>query len=78
MVTQEQFAERLREHFPDADFQARDLTGGGDHWQLEIRAKAFQGLSMVQQHQLVYKALGEWMKSDIHALALTTKASDES
>ena len=31
---------------------------------------------MVEQHQLVYKALGDWMKGPIHALALNTKASE--
>jgi stress-induced morphogen len=50
------------------------MTGGGDHWQVIIESAHFQGKSLVEQHQLVYKALGDWMKRDIHALALTTKA----
>lgn len=64
---------RLLEHFPDAQVQARDLTGGGDHWQVDISAKEFTGKSLVEQHQMVYKALGAWMKKEIHALALNTQ-----
>jgi stress-induced morphogen len=50
------------------------MTGGGDHWQVSIETSQFAGKSLVEQHQLVYKALGDWMKREIHALALTTKA----
>lgn len=67
--------QRLTEFFPDAKLKLRDLTGGGDHWQLELISEKFQGKSLVEQHQMVYRALGEWMKKEIHALALTTSAS---
>ncbi len=66
--------ERLKTHFPDAQLKLTDLTGGGDHWQLAITSSEFQGKSLVAQHQLVYKALGDWMLGPIHALALTTQA----
>lgn len=65
---------KLLESFPDARVKASDMTGGGDHWQVVIESAHFQGKSLVEQHQLVYKALGDWMKREIHALALTTKA----
>lgn len=59
---------------PSATIKAVDLTGGGDHWQVTIRAQEFTGKSLVEQHQMVYKALGDMMKQEIHALALDTKA----
>ena len=65
---------KLLESFPDAKVKASDMTGGGDHWQVTIESSLFTGKSLVEQHQLVYKALGDWMKREIHALALTTKA----
>ncbi|MEI6398025.1 MAG: BolA family transcriptional regulator [Pseudomonadota bacterium] len=65
---------KLLESFPDAKVKASDMTGGGDHWQVVIESSQFTGKSLVEQHQLVYKALGDWMKREIHALALTTKA----
>lgn len=64
--------DKLLETFADAEIKLSDMTGGGDHWNLEIRSKSFEGKSLVQQHQAVYKALGPWMKKEIHALALKT------
>lgn len=73
-MTTEILTKKLLESFPDARVKASDMTGGGDHWQVIIESAHFQGKSLVEQHQLVYKALGDWMKREIHALALTTKA----
>ena len=64
---------KILENFPHAKVRATDMTGGGDHWQVSIEAEEFRGKSLVEQHQLVYKALGDWMKQEIHALALSTK-----
>ena len=72
MVTVEVLKKRLKDHLPSADIEAVDLTGGGDHWQVAIAATEFRDKSMVEQHQMVYAALGELMKADIHALALNT------
>lgn len=63
---------KLRDAFPGCDVKANDLTGGGDHWSVTISASEFVGISMIQQHRLVYEALGDWMKKEIHALALNT------
>ncbi|HJK96769.1 MAG TPA: BolA family transcriptional regulator [Polyangiaceae bacterium LLY-WYZ-14_1] len=49
-----------------------DLTGTRDHWQATVVATAFQGKTRVQQHQAVYRALGELMEGPVHALALQT------
>jgi len=76
MMNATQIEQRLLEAFPDAKIKATDMTGGGDHWQVTIQTGAFKGLSLVEQHQAVYKALGSWMRREIHALALTTKALD--
>lgn len=70
----EDIIQRIQTNLPGAQVKAYDMTGGGDHWQLSIVASEFQGLSLVEQHQLVYKALGEWMHGPIHALALNTQA----
>jgi len=53
---------------------ARDGRG---HFRVRIVAAAFAGVRPVQRHQLVYAALGDLMQTDIHALALDTKAPDE-
>jgi acid stress-induced BolA-like protein IbaG/YrbA len=48
----------------------------GEHFNAEVTSSAFVGKSRVQQHQLVYGALGDHMKRDIHALALKTFTPD--
>ena len=48
------------------------VQGDGQHWEAVIVSRAFEGKSRVQQHQLVYRALGERMKEEIHALSMQT------
>jgi acid stress-induced BolA-like protein IbaG/YrbA len=49
-----------------------DVRGDGQHWEAVIVSEAFEGLSRVRQHQLVYAALGGRMREEIHALSMTT------
>ncbi len=58
---------------PGADVIIDDLAGDGNHYHAKVTAPAFEGKSRVQQHQLVYKALGGRMGGELHALALTTE-----
>ena len=53
---------------------ARDGRG---HFRVRIVAAAFAGLTSVRRHQRVYAAIGTMMQTDIHALALETRAPDE-
>ncbi|MBF0453465.1 MAG: BolA/IbaG family iron-sulfur metabolism protein [Magnetococcales bacterium] len=46
------------------------LDGDGRHFDLTVVSAAFRGLSKVQQHQVVYKVLGDLMKEDVHALVI--------
>ncbi len=58
---------------PDAHVTIEDLSGGGDHLQVNVVSTAFAGLSLIRQHQLVYEALKDELASEaIHALALKT------
>ena len=61
---------------PDADIEIEDLAGDGDHYRARIISSAFNGKSRVQQHQLVYKALGGRMGGALHALALETEGTE--
>ena len=74
MIDPNRIRTMLLEALPGADVEVKDLTGTQDHFQATIVAPQFSGKSLVEQHQMVYRALGESMKQDIHALALTTKA----
>ncbi|KJV05461.1 BolA family protein [Methylocucumis oryzae] len=50
---------------------------GGGHFHVNIVAEAFQGKSLVQRHQLIYQALGELMKHEIHALGINALTPSE-
>jgi stress-induced morphogen len=65
--------ERILVHLPDAKVEVSDLTGTQDHFQATVVTPAFAGKSRIEQHKMVYAALGELMTGPIHALALTTR-----
>lgn len=78
MITPDQVSAMIQAGLPDASVQVQDLTGGGDHYQVVVVSSQFEGRSLVQQHQLVYKAVREAMSSEaIHALALKTYTPDD-
>ncbi len=60
---------------PDADIVVEG--DDGTHFQARIISESFAGKSMVQQHQMVYKTLGDKMGTDIHALSFQTYTPDE-
>jgi stress-induced morphogen len=65
--------ELIQKALPDAVIDIRDLAGDGDHYAATVTSAAFEGLSRVQQHKLVYDALGGAMGGELHALALQTQ-----
>ena len=62
----------IKSALPDATVEIRDLVGDGDHYQALVTSAAFSGKSRVQQHKLVYEALGGRMGGELHALQLST------
>jgi stress-induced morphogen len=66
---------RLVDAFPGAEIELTDLTGTEDHFQAVVVAAQFAGKSRIDQHKMVYAALGELMNGAIHALALTTRVA---
>jgi stress-induced morphogen len=74
MVEPAVLEQKLREAFPGAErIEVKDLTGTKDHYQAVVVAAEFAGKSRVEQHQLVYRALGALMDGPVHALALETR-----
>ncbi len=64
---------RIEAAIPGAHADVEDYTGGGDHFRATVTAAAFDGLSRVEQHRLVYGVLGADVGAAIHALALKTQ-----
>jgi stress-induced morphogen len=67
----------LREAFPGDGVAVEDRTGGGDHFQVTVVSPRFEGLSLVDQHRLVYDALAAPLADGtIHELRITTKGPE--
>ncbi|MEO6986534.1 MAG: BolA family protein [Paralcaligenes sp.] len=54
-----------------------EVDGDGAHFEALIVSTAFEGKRLIARHQLVYAALGERMKAEIHALSMRTLTPDE-
>jgi stress-induced morphogen len=67
----------LQQAFPDATkLSVLDRTGGGDHFQVTVESARFEGLSLVDQHRLVYEALATPLADGtIHELRIKTKGT---
>jgi stress-induced morphogen len=68
----------LRKAFPDsAELSVEDRTGGGDHFQVTVASPRFAGLSLLDQHRLVYDALAAPLADGtIHELRIKTKETE--
>jgi stress-induced morphogen len=72
-IKQEEIHKLLKEGFPDAEIEIKDLAGDDNHYAAKIRSSKFKGKTRVQQHQMVYASLKGKMGNELHALALTTE-----
>lgn len=74
MPSAEDIKQRIEAAIPGAHADVEDYTGGGDHFSANVTAEAFDGLSRIAQHRLVYDVFGSEVGAAIHALALKTQA----
>lgn len=77
MMSPDQIQELIQEALPGSEVVVQDMTGTQDHFQALVISPDFLGKSMVEQHQMVYRALGENMKQAIHALSLQTYTPEQ-
>ncbi len=69
MVTPEDIKGWIEQNLAGSEVE---IDGDGHHFEAVIVCPDFDGKSRIQRHQMVYGALGERMKSDIHALSMKT------
>ncbi|MAF99660.1 MAG: BolA family transcriptional regulator [Acidiferrobacteraceae bacterium] len=74
MVTPEEIKTWIEEKLESA---VVEVEGDGQHFYATVSSPDFAGKSMVVQHQMVYAALGDKMKADIHALSMKTVVPGE-
>jgi stress-induced morphogen len=73
MIDDDSLAALVRETFPDAEIGVYEYSGTGDHFNLHVRSAAFAGKSVLEQHQMVYAALGAALRDGrVHAVQLKT------
>ena len=68
----EEIKSLIKAAIPDAEITIEDLAGDNNHYSATIKSKVFSGKSRIDQHKLVYRALGKKMGNELHALALNT------
>ncbi len=78
-MTPEEVAELIESNLPDAEVAVGHPRGvdDEDHLAATVVSPAFEDRSLLDQHELVYDALGEHMTEEIHAIELTTYTPDE-
>jgi acid stress-induced BolA-like protein IbaG/YrbA len=74
MVTPEQVQSYIEKGLECTEIR---VVGDGQHFEALIVSEAFRGKSRIQRHQLVYAALGERMRAEIHALSMRTLTPEE-
>jgi stress-induced morphogen len=76
MPSSDELRNRIEQALPGSDVRVEDLTGGGDHFRAEVVSERFEGLSRIEQHQLVYGIFGAEIGGPIHALSLKTSTPE--
>ncbi|MFP4401602.1 MAG: BolA/IbaG family iron-sulfur metabolism protein [Candidatus Nanoarchaeia archaeon] len=79
MVSNEDIKHQLLQVFEDANIEVDNPRGDDVHFKIEIESSRFNGLSRVNQHKLVYKALGNKFNKcgqSLHAIELKTKGTE--
>lgn len=71
-MTPSELKQLIESRLPGARAQVRDLTGGNDHFRIEVRWSGFVGQSLLDQHRLVQGACREHLGAAIHAIEIKT------
>ena len=75
MISLEEIQNRLSQKIPGAEITVQDMTGTLDHFQVHVMWQGFRGMSLIEQHQTVNRALSDFLEDGrIHALAIKTFA----
>ncbi len=76
LMTTDHVKELIEAGLPGAAVEVTDERATGDHFSAVIEWAGFEGLSLLEQHQKVYAAVGEYLTREIHALQLKTFTPD--
>ncbi len=71
-MSEKAIVDLIKKSIPDAIINIEDLRGDQNHYHATIESSQFNNLNKIQQHKLVYNAIGGHMGTTLHALKLTT------
>lgn len=77
MMQPQEIQKMITAALPKSEVEVQDLTGTLDHFQVLVISPEFAGKTMIEQHQMVYRALGDSMREAIHALSLKTYTPEQ-
>lgn len=72
MMKAEEVQDLIQNGLNGSTAEVTDLQGTGDHFSARVVWSGFEGMTLIQQHQAVYKTLGDFLTREIHALQLKT------
>ena len=75
-IEQKKLENLITAKFPESKIIVEDLAGDNNHYSVTIESSKFNGLSRIQQHQLVYQSLDGLMDAELHAMQLKTKGTN--
>ncbi len=75
-IEQKKLENLIADKFPESKILVEDLAGDNNHYSVTIESAKFNGLSRIQQHQLVYQSLDGLMDAELHAMQLKTKGTN--
>ena len=72
MISLDEIKKMIENKLPGARVLVSDMTGTGDHFDIEVTSKDFAGKTLLEQHRMVFAALESEMDRRIHAVKLKT------
>ena len=75
-IEQKKLENLIAEKFPQSKISVEGLAVDNNHYSVTIESSKFNGLSRIQQHQVVYQSLDGLMDAELHAMQLKTKGTN--
>ena len=77
MFDPQEIERRIVAELPDAKVVVKDLTGGRDHYEVEVVSAGFAGMNPLARHRRIYGIFSDVVGGELHALSLKTRTPDE-
>ena len=72
MIQPDEIKSMILKKIPGSEIFVSDMTGTGDHFEIQVTAKEFAGKTLLEQHRMVFATLEAEMDKRIHAVQLKT------